>query len=267
MGFYSAKPERNPMNYLERARQQVKAAQESLDKNLREGVDTTDARKTLELAQSEVARLAADAEKSERPSDTGEVAADAQSMVEQAVLGIQKELSAMMNISIPEPTLYSDTARELLKARKHLEQAQAAWSEHRANIENLRRRKQVMLTEQGEISLRRQSGEVDDAVDGPRLALLQADIDGLTRLIEQAKADSPENPDLARQAVQRQEKLWAESIGQARTRCLLELTQSLEAALLECATALKASVGLGGDVNRRWQPSIAMRDICSSGIC
>jgi hypothetical protein len=104
-------------------------------------------------------------------------------------------------------------------------------------------------------------------VDGPRLALLQADIDGLTRLIEQAKADSPENPDLARQAVQRQEKLWAESIGQARTRCLLELTQSLEAALLECATALKASVGLGGDVNRRWQPSIAMRDICSSGIC
>lgn len=251
---------------VEKAEARVTAARTELDEALATGQPSNDARATLNLAEAELHRvLAAMAETAEQAATehAAEIETQARAMVDEAGGAIGGELATLAALPVPGVDLPLGAAVALLqarqKARKHGEAAQA----RRTRLEGLQARLDALVAERQAIIKRRSTG-AHEPRDGEKLALLDADAEGLRDLIERVSAEDPSGGDATRDLSYREDQ-WGRTVADARRTALLTLAKELEAQLLHTA-ALLAATAPRGSTDGRWVPSQALRQVCSRGI-
>lgn len=256
----------NTANRLETARTRVAQAQAELDAVLSDGQPSNDARATLNLAEEELARLEAECRTASRQVEdehAAEIETQARAMVADAAAVVAGELATLAALPVPGVDLPTGIAVALLqarqKARKHGEVVQA----HRDRLDALRGRLHALEAERQAIIKRRSSG-AHEPRDGEKLALLDADAEGLRDLIERTASEAPAQGDAARELATRQGQ-WDQAVTDARRAALHSLAYGLETQLMAVAALLAAaaapSSGLG-----RWVPHPAVKNACLRGV-
>ena len=256
----------NTANRLETARTRVAQAQAELDAVLSDGQPSNDARATLALAEEELNRvLAAMAETAEQAATehAAEIETQARAMVADAGGAIGGELATLAALPVPGVDLPVSTAVALLQARQKAAALGEASQAHRARMDALRGRLSALEAKRQAIIKRRSSG-AHEPRDGEKLALLDADAEGLRDLIERVSAEDPSGGDATRDLSYREDQ-WGRTVADARRTALLTLAKELEAQLLHTA-ALLAATAPRGSTDGRWVPSQALRQVCSRGI-
>lgn len=175
------------MNRVLKAVSFVSNAQADLDAALATGADTAEARARLRLAEEELAAAKA-AHVEEEASANEEAGGRIRKLVEAELKAATKEvndsLAELASIEPPKATLPAHTLEQLIRARLAHEAAKAGHSTYQTSMDELNKRLLVLEGERNVIKDRRAAGARNDAEDGPALALLNADIEGLQRLID-----------------------------------------------------------------------------------
>ena len=97
------------------------------------------------------------------------------------------------------------------------------------------------------------------------LALIQADSEALSTLIEQATADAAEpvrRAEAAAAAIGHAETLWQQAVEAATTQALTEITWALESALVRAASELYPRRLNGGTA---WRPGHELKHLVGYG--
>jgi hypothetical protein len=219
----------------------IQAAQSALDLAVAEGAQTDELRAELKAATD--AREAA-------------IEAEAKAMTQ----AVEKDLAtSLKRLSAPPATPGADlpadaleVARALVLAREASAVSQAKATEHGKRLEALRARLAALETERKQIVVRRAQGQCQDD-DGPVLALLVADAEGLRDLIDQAGKDAP-GPDGS--GARDFEQAWTRATGRARHERLGQLASVLDHALTDVLKEVRlASASIGDAAHVKWNPS------------
>lgn len=126
--------------------------------------------------------------------------------------------------------------------------------------------RQALISERQTITTRRASGTCDDATDSPRLALLNADIEGLGDLISRTRAGAPTGLEFTSSEASRLQGEWLQAQRDATATALKVYCMELEASLIEAASAISRLPGPMGPIRSRWKPSQRLRAATLSGI-
>lgn len=222
----------------DRARAAVARAQADLDAALAAGGDTTKPRETLELARAELSSVLTKNLADAQPAMTerrAQIDADARELLDEAYAA----LTAAAPIKHPDtpaiPDLPAGIAQALAAARWELADMRAKATEHGTRVDALRARLATLETERNQIIERRAQGH-HEKDDGPRLALLDADREGLASLIQRTEAEAPD-PNPAAALVDDWRRQWDRAVNEVRTAKLKtdcdHRARELAAALLE----------------------------------
>lgn len=257
------------MNRTEKATQYLTAAQTDLDAALAAGQDTQPARERLRLAQQELreaqeadARAQAAAQRSMQGSLNQAVATE----LKAAQANLDATLAALPSPGTPTASLNGHILERLVRARINLEATREAQTAHAAQLKDLDDRLHALTSERQAITTRRAGGGGNDAEDGPRLALLNADIDGLLGIIERTRAQAPTGMDIAATEVASLERRWREEQQEALVMALRRHCEALESNLLQAATGITDLLGPLGNTQMRWRPGQRLRSAVLSGI-
>lgn len=201
------------MTALDKAHTRVTQAQAALDAALETGADTTAARKTLDLAAAELARVQAAATKPvDDSAEQDAIEAEARALVDSAKADIAA--STATAIRVLEPVLPVGTAAALIAAQRRAAEHQRTVDAHQARIDGLQSRLDELQAERARIIARRAEGQTE-ADDGARLELNTADAQGLQDLIARARTEAP-GSDLSR--VHEYQAAWNAAIAHERNR-------------------------------------------------
>lgn len=229
---------------VDAARNRLGAAQQALADALVAGAPTGDERARVEQAQRDLTAMLAQAEaateqaEAQRRRQVAEAAtAEAKAVAQQ----VQARIQALATVTVPSVELPPSVVATVIEARQRAAATADAAGAARAKISHLLGRQQALEQRRSQIMASRQAGQGDDAKDGPALALIQADSEALSTLIEQATADAAEpvrQAEAAAAAIGHAETLWQQAITQAEAVALAHVCAALEAALVEAATQL-----------------------------
>ncbi|NCA71684.1 MAG: hypothetical protein EOM91_16705 [Sphingobacteriia bacterium] len=249
---------------LTKARDRVIVAEQALDAALAAGTDTTEAREALQLAVDEVDRVGAELARQQTEDVAAFLAEIEQAgaeMATQTATEINAHLAALATIPAPTVVLDSGMAARAVKVEREAAAAAAEAKAHRDRIADLKQRLASLEAERAATgAARKPNGRWDDEA-GRKLALLAADVEGVTRLIasEERAAPAPAGTGYNHGAE------WRESINGAKSAALLELARTLEARLLEVATEARACA-VNGDLRGRWIPSPQLARVVAMGV-
>jgi hypothetical protein len=256
------------MTRVEKATQFVATAQADLDAALASGTDTSEARERLRLAEQELQDAKA-AQAQAEFSNQGEARDRHQRMVEAELKAVTDTVNASLaelaSITPPTVTLPAGPLDNLIRARQQLEEAKDAMATHQTKVDELNGRLQALISERQAITDRRAGGNRNDAKDGPRLALLNADIDGLQGLIERTRAEAPQDINSLATELSRLAAAWGNAQQEAVSTALNAHCHVLEDALIEAANRLKSRFPVGF-VGLRYRPSERLKHACASGV-
>jgi hypothetical protein len=256
------------MTRVEKATQFVATAQADLDAALAAGTDTSEARERLRLAGQELQEARA-AQAQAEVSNQGEARDRIQKMVEAELKAVTDTVNASLaelaSITPPSVTLPAGPLDSLIRARLQFDEAKDAMGAHQAKVDDLNGRLRVLTGERQTIIDRRAGGSRNDAEDSPRLALLNADIDGLQGLIERTRAEAPQDINSLATELSRLTAAWGNAQQDAVATALNAHCHVLEGALIEAANRLKSRFPVGF-VGLRYRPSERLKQACASGV-
>lgn len=253
---------------VDAARNRLGQAQAAYATALSGGAGTAEARSRLERAQDDLdamqAQARAEAEQAEaaRRQQIQAAAVDEAKAVAQQV---QARIQALATVTVPSVELPPSVVATVIEARQRAAATADAAGAARAKISHLLGRQQALEQRRSQIMASRQAGQGDDAKDGPALALIQADSEALSTLIEQATADAAEpvrRAEAAAAAIGHAETLWQQAVEAATTQALTEITWALESALVQAASELYPRRLNGGTA---WRPGHELKHLVGYG--
>lgn len=256
------------MTRIEKAAQFVATAQADLDAALASGTDTSEARERLRLAEQELQDAKA-AQAQAEVSNQGEARDRIQKMVEAELKATtdtaNASLAELASITPPTVTLPAGPLDSIIRARLQFDEAKDAMVTHQAKVDELNGRLRALISERQAITDRRAGGNRNDAKDGPKLALLNADIDGLQGLIDRTRAEAPQGIDSLSTEISRFQTEWGNAQKDAIAAALNAHCHALEGALIEAANRLRSRFPVGY-VGLRYRPSERLKAACASGV-
>lgn len=256
------------MTRVEKAVQFLATAQADLDAALAAGTDTSEARERLRLAGQELQDAKA-AQAQAEVSNQGEARDRIQKMVEEELKAatdtVNASLTELASITPPTVTLPAGPLDSLIRARLQFDEAKDAMATHQAKVDELNGRLRALISERQAITERRAGGNRNGAKDGPRMALLNADIEGLQGLIERTRGEAPNNVDSLSTELSRLQAVWGNAQQDAVATALNAHCHVLEGALIEAANRLKSRFPVGF-VGLRYRPSERLKHACASGV-
>lgn len=227
---------------IEQLNQQLAAANAALDEALAGGADTTAVRYTIGQLEAEIAATA----RRQREEQAGAERAE-QAAIDEAAAKLAAKTHATVNAAVdvsslaeltgePLPAVAQDpaieaAAREVARCRATLSAAETTWKPIADQAERLAGRMNEKRVAIEAIKARRLAGE-EKPSDAPEMALLQADIDALQLLVDDArlKAQSADSRQQARAALATAEQQLEQARRQAEYRTALarvELAQEV----------------------------------------
>jgi chromosome segregation ATPase len=229
------------------ARARVEKARAALDAALADGADTTKARATFELAQQELARVQVKTLADAQPvmaERRARIDADARALLDDALAALTGAVPIGHPANPPLPELRelpANIAQALAAARWELTDIQAKATEHGERLSALRERLSAIETERAQIITRRAEGH-QEPDDGARLALLDADREGLAGLIQRTETQAP---DLTRAEHQFADwsRQWEQAVTAARVALLGARADRHAAALAGTLRELRRASG------------------------
>lgn len=251
------------------ALQQVNEAQENLDTLLSKGEDTMEARRVLKDAeykltlvkQDENQKLSASEsrKKSARQLEAGEIIASVTSELDKTIESLLNNIQAPV-LNIP---LY--LAENILIAHERLTTAQEKQREQDSGVIELRQRQTELQAKRQKVIQRRSNGQTNDEEDSRALVLIDADLEGLTALIDK-KVNSAEAVDTTQQerTVAEAQIALSSAINASYIECLRSLITQLEPSLVATAQTLAAAPGI--IAKNRWSPCPVIKEACQNGI-
>lgn len=252
------------MDILTKSRDRVTAAEQALDAALAAGTDTIEAREGLQLARDELDRVGAELAR-QQTEDLSvflrEIEEAGDALAAKTTAEINQHLIELATIAAPAVELNPGMASMAVKSEREGAAAASQGKAHRERIGDLKQRLAALEAERaGIVANRKPNGRWDDDA-GRKLALLAADIEGVSRLIA---AEEKVEPATAAKGYNHAAE-WAGSIQAAKSAALLELARTLEARLLEVANIAKAAAR-NGDMRQRYIPSPAFLSAVRAGI-
>lgn len=251
---------------LNAARARLARAQLALDDHLAAGGDTTEARRTTEQAQADVDRLEAEAEAAASREAAGRAAgiASAAAAAADAVrTSLEREVAAFVAVPVPAIDLPTVNLVALGAARERLAVALQEQAAARQHVTDLEARAAAITEKREAIIARRAEGAARDT-DAAEVALFDADLTGLTVLLERARREAEGPTQAAAQAqaaVAGYESAVAADTAQALATAMAQVCQALEAALVAAATALYPMRG----TIPAWRPGNALKHLVGFG--
>lgn len=248
--------------------EQVTTAQNELDLLLADGGDTFTARQKLKDAQSQLSMI--EQEQHEAVSDSAaERSADLQRDASRVVRATIDELSASLAAhscpTVPVANLPVHLAENILLAREALAGAQERKHASRTQVDHLRQRQNALKTKREQLIQRRAAGNGDDEADAAALALIDADTEGLAKLIDQAACSGPEiSTEQEELALSYAQGALATALNFERIRVLKNHVLNLEQALVAAAQALAAAPGVR--IPDRYQPCHILKQATQTGV-
>lgn len=245
----------------------VENAQLELDQLLSDGEDTLEARRKLRDAQTEL-NMAQEKESQVIAENNSKQQAlrqqEATKMTRAAIDDLNSDLKKLTHFETPLARLPISFAENLLIARNNLSIAQQSKNAYQSRIDQLHKRQNDLKAKRDEIIQRRTAGMGDDDIDAKSLALIEADQDGLTQLIERETSNNSQSTGTEERAVINAQVAWNNAINTERIRCLRELVSHLESSLITAANALAITPGV--KTTDRYQPSQVLRKAAQSGV-
>lgn len=257
------------MTRVEKATSFVATAQADLDAALAAGTDTGEARERLRLAEQELKDAQA-AQVQDEVAGKDEIIRARMKLVHEelkaATDAANASLKDLTSVIPPTVTLSAVPLENLIRARRQHDEAREALSAHQARVDELNSRLHALTGERQAITARRTAGTRNDAEDGPKLALLNADIEGLQSLITRTRAEAPVGFEESMNEVSRLETVWRKAQEEAVAVALNDHCHVLEAALIAAATHLSKTAKPTGYVGLRYQPAQRLRTACLAGV-
>lgn len=200
-------------NTIEQLNQQLAAANAALEEALSSGGDTTASRYTIGLIEAEIAAEVRRQREEQAEAERAEQAAIAEAAAEvaarthdAAVAAVEvpglAELAGAPLPAAPQDPAIEAAAREVARCRAALSAAETALKPIADQAERLTGRLNEKRAALGAIKARRLGGE-ENPSDAAEMAMLQADIDALQLLVDDArlKAQSADSRQQARTAL------------------------------------------------------------------
>nr|WP_141657283.1 hypothetical protein [Thiocapsa sp. KS1] len=218
----------------------------------------------MQLAEEEFARVGVELAR-QRDEDVGaflaEIEAAGAELATQTATEINAHLSELASIPAPTVELDPGTAARAVKSEREAAAAAAQAKAHTVRIGDLKQRLTALEVERAGIVAGRKPGARWDDADARRMALIEADREGLGRLIAAEESAAPATAgkgyDFGGE--------WAGSVNAAKNAALLELARTLESRLLEVAAEMRACAR-NGDIRQRWIPSPQIAKVVQAGI-
>ncbi len=153
----------------------------------------------------------------------------------------------------------------VLLAHEHLSDAQQKQREQTTGVTELRQRQTELQAKRQGIVHRRAAGQINDDEDSRVLILIDADLEGLTALINKTVTGS-QAIDTSQQerAVGEAQQALSTAINAAYIESLRSLITQFEPALVATAQTLVAAPGI--ITKNRWSPSPLVREACQKGV-
>jgi hypothetical protein len=139
--------------------------------------------------------------------------------------------ASLCQIEIPDIDMPSAPARAVIRARRLAEKTTELATAHQERMAALESRITDLQNRKVAIRRARLAGDVDDERQGPALALIDADLEGLADLHARAAKDAPDQPG-ADAEVRRAEGVWDAAVQAEAERVALAVTSDLQAKLV-----------------------------------
>ncbi|MCC7277932.1 MAG: hypothetical protein IT487_06405 [Chromatiaceae bacterium] len=235
------------------AQELVAKAQQSLDDALASGGDTTTARDRLAAAQGKLRALDTHIAPIVDLDAAAQNEAEATAMLATAEAAILAKLSAYQPPAPLPPALPMGLGLAVVNARRIDTEAQSAIAAHDAQGEQLASRLAAIRAKREAIAARRMAGQGDDEVDGRQLGLISLDEQGLLALLARHQAERPQDPGAEVGAMM----AWREGVALVELRAMQAQAQSLQVALVNCATELARKAGPRTSFRLRTDPVLS----------
>jgi chromosome segregation ATPase len=248
------------ISQTEAATRKVRRAQAELDKLLEAGEDASTARADLLTAQTEL-DLAEQAARERAQADEARIEAEAAELIAEVGAKVSAGVAEILQRIGPLPGARVEKAWALgvARARRELAALRTEAEAVRERLTGQQTRLSSLKADRQAVIARRLAGDLRDA-DGATLALLDADIEGLSGLATRTAAELNRlEADLAA-TIERHaqaEKRWAAAIQDAWTDALSELALIAEGVIVEVSGAMRVH---GGD-RKRWSPSLEVSNL------
>ncbi len=240
-------------------------ARRDLDRALRAGDDTTEARERVANAEAALAQAEQDSRKTAAEilaERVQRIETETAAMVDEALAEILAEIDAVLPGHGIAVRIAPDVARKLVEAREGAQEAEERRMVIHDELATLETRIRDLETERAGIVARRRAGQRDDVVDAGRIGLIDIDLADLRALADQQRGALSALPINDIGAFTRQ---WAATIKAGRAAARLALAAELERRLLMVAGTLKADAPPGNTANR-WRPSLELRGGIQTGV-
>lgn len=246
---------------------EVETAQEELNTLLASGLETFTCRKHLKdlkekltLAEQEEDKKRNDVQAKENLAINREAAEMTADIVKQ----FNDAISSLVNIETPSLKIPDTFAANIIRAHNNLAAAKKNEHSDLSEVVELRKRHSDLEAKRQEIISRRTAGNGDDEHDGQTLALIQADLEGLSALIDKKSNIQAVDTHQEEQAVSNAQLALDNAVKSAYVECLLSLVNQFEPSLVETArllAAMKDSLS-----KNRYQPCEEIRNASSRGV-
>jgi chromosome segregation ATPase len=248
------------ISQTEQASRKVRRAQAEIDRRLEDGADASTARADLLTAQNELEaaqvaaqeRQAADEQRIE--AEAGELIAEVAGEVSAGVAQILQRIGPL-----PEPRIQAQWAVGVARARRELAALRVEVEAVRERLTGQQTRLSSLTADRQSVIARRLAGDERDT-DGATLALLDADIEGLSGLASRTAAELNRLETALSEATDRHaqaERRWSGAVEGAWTGALSELALIAEGVIVEVSGAMRVH---GGD-RKRWSPSLEVSNL------
>lgn len=228
-------------------------AQQSLDDALASGGDTTTARDRLAAAQAKLRAL----DNAQAPivdmTAEAKIEAEAMAMIATAEAAIRGKLEPFQPLAPLPSALPLGLGLAVIRARRMDEEAKAAAAAHDTHGEQLASRLAAIRGKREAIAARRMVGQGDDEIDGRELRLLDLDEHSLVALLARHQAERPQDPGAEVGAMM----AWREGVALVELRAMQAQAQSLQVALVNCATELARKAGPRTSFRLRTDPVLS----------
>lgn len=248
------------VSQVEQANRKLKRAQAEIDRRLEAGEDATAARADLLAAQAELeaaqaaAQERAQADEARIEAEAGELTAEVSRQVSAGVAQILQRIGPL-----PAPRIEVRWAEGVARARRELAALRTEVEAVRERLTGQQTRLSSLKADRQSVIARRLEGDERDT-DGATLALLDADLEGLSGLAGRTATELNRLETALSEATDRHahaETRWTAAVQDAWTGALSELALIAEGVIVEVSGALRVH---GGD-RKRWSPSLPVANL------
>jgi len=185
-------------------------------------------------------------------------------MTADIVKQFNETISSLVNIETPSLKIPDTFAANIIRAHNNLAAAKKNEHSYETEVAELRKRHSDLEGKRQEIITRRTAGSGDDEHDGQALTLIQADLEGLSDLIDKKSNMQAADTHQEEQAISNAQLTLSNAVNSAYVECLLSLATQFESSLVETAqllAAMKDSLS-----KNSYQPCEALRNASSRGV-